>query len=155
MKEKAEKLGKIIAEYGIAPAYLQRAVIVAVMSFFFFLATMVMFSMWRNFLYFFLSTAFLIVYLATMFGWLMLRKNVLKFYENGLTYRKFAARWSEIEAVETNRSGAKFNCEIQTTKGEKITLTESIYGVEEAVKIIQSKINTSKIAESDLCETNE
>ena len=140
MKEKTEKLGKLIVEYGIAPAYLQRAVIVAVLSFFFFLATMVMFSMWRNFLYFFLSTAFLIVYLATMFGWLMLRKNVLKIYENGLTYRKFAACWSEIEAVETSRSGAKFNCEIRKTKGEKITVTESIYGVEQAVKIIESKV---------------
>lgn len=140
MKEKTEKLGKIIVEYGIAPAYLQRAVIVAVLSFFFFLTTMVMFSMWRNFLYFFLSTAFLIVYLVTMFGWLMLRKNVLKIYENGLTYRKFAARWSEIEAVKSSAKNGKTTCEIHKKKGEKITLTETIYGVEQAIKIIESKV---------------
>jgi len=135
------QLGKIIGVYGIAPAFLQRAVIVAVLSFLFFMITMVMFSMWRNFLYFFLSTAFLIVYLATMFGWLMMRKNVLKIYENGLTYRKFTARWDEIESVETNEKGAKLNFEIRKKKGEKIALTESILGVEQAVKIIEANVN--------------
>jgi len=135
------QLGKIIGVYGIAPAFLQRAVIVAVLSFLFFMITMVMFSMWRNFLYFFLSTAFLIVYLATMFGWLMMRKNVLKIYENGLTYRKFTARWDEIESVETNEKGAKLNFEIRKKKGEKIALTESIFGVEQAVKIIEANVN--------------
>src|SRR5688500_13543688 len=108
-----QNLGKIITVYGIAPAYLQRAVIIAALAFIFFLVTLAMFSIWRNFLYFFLSTAFLIVYLATMFGWLMMRKNILKIYENGLTYRKFNARWDEIEALETNKKGTKINCEIR------------------------------------------
>src|SRR5215204_5169359 len=137
-----QNLGKLINVYGIAPAYLQRAVIVAAFSFIFFLVTLAMFSLWRNFLYFFLSTAFLIVYLATMFGWLMMRKNILKIYENGLTHRKFAARWNEIKALETSKKDTKFNCEIQTAKGEKTTLTESIYGVEQAVALIESKIKS-------------
>ena len=135
-----QNLGKLINVYGIAPAFLQRAVIIAALSFVFFLTTLVMFSLWRNFIYFFLSTAFLIVYLATMFGWLMMRKNLLKIYENGLTYRKFSARWNEIEALETTKKGDKLNCEIRKTKGEKTTLTESIYGVEQAVAVIESKI---------------
>ena len=135
-----QNLGKLINVYGIAPAFLQRAVIIAALSFVFFLTTLVMFSLWRNFIYFFLSTAFLIVYLATMFGWLMMRKNLLKIYENGLTYRKFTARWNEIEALAADRKGEKFNCEIRKTKGEKITLTESIYEVEKAVVLIESKI---------------
>ena len=137
-----QNLGKLINVYGIAPAYLQRAVIIAALSFIFFLTTLAMFSLWRNFLYFFLSTAFLIVYLATMFGWLMMRKNLLRIYENGLTYRKFTARWNELEALETNKKGAKLNCEIRNAKGEKITLTESIFGVEQAIEIIESKINS-------------
>jgi Ca2+/Na+ antiporter len=139
MTEKTSNLGKIIGVYGIAPAYLQRTVIIAVLSFLFFLITMVMFSMWKNFLYFFLSTAFLVVYLLTMLGWLMLRKNILKIYENGLTYRKFAARWDEIAAVETNTKNGKTTCEIQTTKGGKIALTETIYQVEQAIKLIEAK----------------
>jgi hypothetical protein len=138
-----QNLGKLVTVYGIAPAYLQRAVIIAALSFIFFLTTLAMFSLWRNFLYFFLSTAFLIVYLATMFGWLMMRKNILKIYENGLTYRKFAARWNEIEGLETNRKDNKINCEIRKVKGEKITLTESIFNVEQAIKLIAAKIKTN------------
>jgi hypothetical protein len=137
-----QNMGKLISVYGIAPAYLQRVVIIAVLAFLFFLVTMVMFSMWRNFLYFFLSTAFLIVYMLTMFGWLMLRKNVLKIYENGLTYRKFEALWNEIEAVEAQSDNGKIACEIRTSKGAKITLTESIYGVEQAVGILQAKVKS-------------
>lgn len=139
MLKKEENLGKIVGVFGIAPAFLQRAVVVAVLSFLFFVATMVMFSVWRNFLYFFLSTAFLIVYLLTMFGWLMMRKNLLKIYENGLTYRKFRASWNEIETVSTSQKNAKINCEIRKRKGETTTLTESIYGVEEAIRYIESK----------------
>src|SRR5215207_4722939 len=111
-----QNLGKLVNVYGITPAFLQRAVIVAAFSFIFFLVTLAMFSLWRNFLYFFLSTAFLIVYLATMFGWLMMRKNILKIYENGLTYRKFAARWNEIKALETNSKKGKISCEIRKMK---------------------------------------
>lgn len=134
-----QKLGKLVSVHTIAPAFLQRAVIVAVFSFLFFLVTLVMFSMWRNFLYFFLSTAFLIVYLATMFGWLMLRKNILKIYENGLTYRKFAARWNEIEAVETALKNGRISCEIRKAKGEKTVLSDSLYELDQAVKTIEAK----------------
>ena len=140
MTKEPENLGKLISLYAIAPAYLQRAVIVAVLSFLFFLGMLVIFSIRQNFGYFFLSTAFLAVYLLTMFGWLMMRKNILRIYENGLTYRKFTARWNEIETVEKNQKGAKLNFEIRKKKGERITLTESIFEVEQAVALIESKI---------------
>jgi hypothetical protein len=143
MIEKAQNLGKLISIHTIAPAFLQRAVIIAVLSFVFFLAMLAVFSVRQNFIYFFLSTAFLIVYLFTMFGWLMMRKNILKIYENGLTYRKFTARWNEIEAVEPNNKNGKINCEIRKTKGEKITLTDSIYEVEKAVRLIEAKVKAN------------
>ncbi|HEY8561179.1 MAG TPA: hypothetical protein VIL74_12460 [Pyrinomonadaceae bacterium] len=146
MIEKNQNLGKLISVYGIAPAFLQRAVIVAALAFIFFLTTLAMFSLWRNFLYFFLSTAFLLVYLATMFGWLMMRKNLLKIYENGLTYRKFTARWDEIKELTLSNKGAEFNYQISKTKGEKITLTESIYGVEQALKIIEEKVGAKGLS---------
>lgn len=141
------KLGKLVSIYAISPAFLQRAVIVAALSFIFFLTTLVMFSMWRNILYFFLSTAFLIVYLLTMLGWLFLRKNELKIYENGLTYRKFTAHWDEIAAVETNLKKGKIICEIRKIKGEKIVLGDSIQGIGQAVKIIKDKCG--KVANGD------
>jgi len=140
MIEKAQSLGKLISIHTIAPAFLQRAVIIAVLSFAFFLAMLAVFSIRQNFIYFFLSTAFLIVYLFTMFGWLMMRKNILKIYENGITYRKFTARFSEIESVESNNKKGKINCEIKTAKGESVTLTDSIYEVGKAVKLIEAKL---------------
>ncbi len=143
MIEKTQNLGKLISIHTIAPAFLQRAVIIAVLSFVFFLAMLAVFSVRQNFIYFFLSTAFLIVYLFTMFGWLMMRKNILKIYENGLTYRKFTARWNEIEAVESNDKNGKISCEIRKAKGEKITLTDSIYEVGKAVKLIKFKVKST------------
>ncbi|MEP6904153.1 MAG: hypothetical protein ABJA66_20715 [Actinomycetota bacterium] len=137
-------LGKLESIHVIAPAFLQRAVIVAALSLIFFLATLAAFSIWQSLLYFFLSTGFLIVYLLTMFGWLMMRKNILKIYENGMTYRKFTAHWNEIKLVEPKKKGDKLNCEIQTVKGDKIILTESIYEVEKAIKLIEKKISHEK-----------
>ncbi len=139
----APNLGKLVRVYAIAPAFLQRAVIVAVLSFVFFLAMLAVFSIRPNFIYFFLSTAFLVVYLLTMFGWLMMRKNILKIYENGMTYRKFTARWDEIEAVESTGKKGKFSYELRKKKGEKVVLTDSIYEVEKAIKIIQAKTRES------------
>jgi ABC-type bacteriocin/lantibiotic exporter with double-glycine peptidase domain len=139
-----QKLGKLVSIHGIAPAYLQRAVIIAVLSFIFFLTMLAVFSVRQNFVYFFLSTAFLIIYLLTMFSWLMMRKNILKIYENGLSYRKLTARWDEIEAIETQKKGDKINCEIRKKKGEEIVLTESIYQVEQAIKMIEDKLAANK-----------
>lgn len=132
----AEKLGNIVSVHGIAPATLQRTVIVAALSFLFFLVTMVMFSMWKNFLYFFMSTAFLIVYALTMFGWLRLRKNTLTIYENGMKFRKFSAVWSEIEAV---RKTDDATYEISKAGGEKIVLSDSFYEIEKAIGVIEAK----------------
>ena len=140
MIEKTQNLGKLVRVHAIAPAFLQRAVIIAVLSFIFFLVTLGIFSVRQNFLYFFLSTAFLIVYLFTMFGWLMSRKNILKIYENGLTYRKFSAHWSEIEAVQSTGKNGKISCEIRNVKGEKIVLSDSIDEVEKAIKLIEFKV---------------
>jgi hypothetical protein len=140
MIEKPENLGKLVRVHPIAPAFLQRAVIIAALSFVFFLVTLGMFSMWQNFLYFFLSTGFLIVYLLTMFGWLMSRKNILKIYENGFTYRKFTTHWNEIEALEETNKNGKISCEIRKAKGEKIVLTDSIYEADKAIVIIKTMI---------------
>ena len=128
-----QNLGKLESIHAIAPAFLQRAVIVIVLSFIFFLAMMFGFYIRQNIGYFLLSTAFLIVYIFTMFSWVMMRKNIVKIYENGLTYKKFTARWNEIEAV--NRY------EIRKTKGEKIVLSESIQGVEQIIERIKKEIS--------------
>lgn len=95
-------LGKLIAVHGVAPAHLQRAVFIAVLSFMFFLAMIFAFYILQNILYFLLSTAFLIVYLITMFAIIRQRRSAVEVFENGVKYRKQAARWSEIEAIKAD-----------------------------------------------------
>lgn len=140
MIEQNSNLGKLESVHEISPVFLQRAIIVAVLSFIFFLAMLFAFYIRQNIGYFLLSTAFLIVYILTMFGWIMLRKNVLKIYEGGISYKKFTARWQEIEAISAND---KKNYEIRKITGEKIILTDAIQGIEQIVALIKS--HSSKI----------
>jgi hypothetical protein len=102
MKDKERNLGRLVAVHPIAPIYVQRAVFMAVLSFLFFLAMMFAFYVMQSALYFLLSTAFLIVYLMTMFSFLMQRKKSFDIYENGFRYRKEVALWNEIDEVSDN-----------------------------------------------------
>lgn len=86
-----KSLGRLTAVHGLAAAQLQRAVFIAVLSFIFFLAMLLVFYARQNILYFLLSTAFLIVYLLTMFSWVMQRRHVVQVYENGIAYKKQSA----------------------------------------------------------------
>jgi hypothetical protein len=97
----AEKdLGKLVAAHGIAPAYIQRAIFIAILSFLFFLAMMFAFYIRQSMVYFLLASAFLVLYLVTMFSWVMQRRNVVKVHENGIEYKDRVARWTEIEGVD-------------------------------------------------------
>ncbi|MEO7659234.1 MAG: hypothetical protein ABIV48_06435 [Pyrinomonadaceae bacterium] len=93
-------LGKLVTDYGIAPAYLQRAVFVAVLAFLFFIAMMFAFYIRQGVGYFMLASAFLVLYLLTLFSWFMQRKTIVKIYENGISYKYRSARWNEIESVD-------------------------------------------------------
>ena len=57
------------------PAQVQRAVFIAVLSFLFFLAMMIVFYVRQSMLYFLLATAFLIVYIITMISFVRLRRS--------------------------------------------------------------------------------
>jgi len=97
--EADKNLGKLISVYGIAPAYLQRAVFIVVLSFLFFLTMMFAFYIRQSIGYFLLASAFLVIYLITMFSWVMQRKTLVKIHENGFNYKTRSALWSEIESV--------------------------------------------------------
>lgn len=131
--------GKLESTHGIAPAFMQRAVIVAALSFLFFMAMMLGFYVRQNIGYFLLASAFLLVYILTMFGWLVLRKYNVKLYENGITYKKFEAFWDEIEKVETKTSGNKINMEIRKKGGETINLSEAIDGIQHIIKRVNER----------------
>lgn len=78
---------------------MQRAVFIAVLAFLFFLAMMFAFYLRQNILYFLLSTAFLIVYLLTMFSLVVQRRSLLEIFEGGIKYKKRSAAWNEIVDV--------------------------------------------------------
>ncbi|HEX8247573.1 MAG TPA: DUF6585 family protein [Pyrinomonadaceae bacterium] len=137
--------GRLETVYGISPAFMQRAAFVAVLSFVFFVVMLVAFSIRQNIGYFLLATAFLLVQLLTLFGWLVQRRTEFKIYENGFSYKKQSCRWDEIEsmAVKTESrlvGGAKVNCEIRKNGGEKIVLNEALHGVDKIMERISAEI---------------
>ena len=111
MTDEYKDLGKLVAVYGIAPAYLQRAVFIVILSFVFFLATMLVYYIRQNILYFMLSSSFLVIYLVTLFSFVMQRRSVVQIYEGGLRFKKRSAAWDEVESVDEggtiNVRGAK------------------------------------------------
>lgn len=130
MAKPQKDLGRLEAVYGIAPAYLQRAVFMAVLSFMFFLAMMFAFYIRQSMLFFLLSTAFLIVYLLTMFSWVMQRKAGVEVYEAGFRYRKNSVLWSEIAGV--GPAG-----EVLLKDKKAIAIPQTIAGFDKVVELIR------------------
>src|SRR5947199_7768404 len=99
MDESSKDMGRQISAHPIAPMYVQRAVFIALLSFLFFAAMMFAFYVRQSFLYFLLATAFLIVYLVTMFSWFIQRKAIVNVYEKGFGFKDRSVTWEEIDSV--------------------------------------------------------
>jgi hypothetical protein len=158
MLETTQNLGKLESVHGIAPAYLQRAAVIAILSFIFFAAMLFGFYIRQAVGYFLLSTAFLIVYIFMMFDLVTQRRNVLKIYEDGFTYKNFFSRWSELDSIELRVESRlvsldKINCEISKINGEKVVLTESVQNVDKIIERIDEEID--KRSEGTVSEDDE
>lgn len=138
------QLGKLESVHPTSPVYLQRAAILAILSFVFFLAMITAFTVWQNFMYFWMATAFLIVELFTLFGWFTQRKNEVKIHENGFKYKKQEWLWSEIKSISVTGASPKLKAEVLNSAGEKITLTEMIARVDLIIKRINAEIAKRK-----------
>ena len=115
-------LGRAVSKHPTAAVYVQRAAIVAIISFVFFLLMLVGFSVRKHFGYFLLASAFLVVYLFTMFGWWVQKRSVLTIYENGLSYKKFRNSWRDITAAEES-ADAKGAITIKLTDNKRRSVT--------------------------------
>ena len=102
MAETNKNLGKLVSVYAMAPAHLQRAVFIVILSFVFFLIMMIAYYVRQSLLYFLLSSAFLVIYVITLISWAMHRRNVVAVHENGINYRGRSVEWSEIKSVDDN-----------------------------------------------------
>ena len=141
MSETIQSLGKLQAVYGTSPAYLQRAAVTAVISFVFFLAMLFVFSIRQNIGYFLLATAFLIVQIFTLVGWVTQSRSRLEIFENGFAYRKKICRWDEIAAINVKTDKKQqMSCEITKKNGEKIQLSAVIHQLEQAVARFEKEI---------------
>ena len=134
-----KNLGKLLSTHPIAPAYMQRAAIVAVVSFVFFLAMLIAFYIRQHIGYFALSTAFLVVYIFTLIGWVMQRSNVVRVYEGGLKYKKFGTAWNEIESVTAKADGLT----ITKSKREKTLIPSTVTGYDRIVDSVKRGVEAS------------
>ena len=128
----SNNLGKLESVHTISPVYLQRAAIIAVLSFVFFMAMLIGFYSRRNIGYFMLSSAFLVVYLFTLVSWVMQRRNVVKIFENGIRYKKFESRWDEVDSVVNKET----HIEIKKVKKETTNIPATIQGFEHIANVI-------------------
>jgi hypothetical protein len=128
------ELGKLVSTHGISPVYLQRAAIVAALSFLFFLAGLLFFYIQQSIAYFILSSAFLVVYIFTMVGWVLQKKNTVSVYENGITYRNFGATWSDLKSVTSSEQAG---ITLAKADGESTTIGKTIADVDKIALAIR------------------
>lgn len=145
MTNQLAKLGKLESVHGIAPVYLQRALIVIILSFIFFFLMLIAFSLRQQIGYFLLATAFLIVNLFTLFGFMSQRKKVVLLYENGFVLGKQTYPYSDIKEIQLKQKtkklgGEKVQGEITKTDGGKILLPEAIDNIHAIIEKINEKI---------------
>lgn len=115
-------LGPLVSSHGISPVFLQRAAIIAILSFVFFLITLAFFYLQQQLMYFVLSSAFLVIYIFTMVGWMFQKRNVVSIHENGIARRKFVTTWDEIKSV-TAEAGSGIT--IVKSDGESLTIPKT------------------------------
>lgn len=133
MAENNKHLGKLRAVYPIAPAHLQKAFFIIVLSFLFFLAMMFTYYMRQNIIYFGLASAFLLVYLLTLFSWVLQRKSLLQLFDAGFLYKNKQAVWDEVAEVHDDGS-------IILVDGRRIVISQVIRDRDKALMIIREHL---------------
>jgi ABC-type bacteriocin/lantibiotic exporter with double-glycine peptidase domain len=140
MPHSRKDLGPLVSAHGTSPVFLQRAAIIAVLSFFFFMATLMVFYVQQQILYFILSTAFLVIYIFTMIGWVMQKRNVVSIYENGIEYRKFVTRWDDIKSVTAE---AESGITITRNNGESVSIPNTTADVRRIAVLVRQNLPSS------------
>ena len=126
-----QDLGRALSTHGVDPALLQRGVFIVALSFLFFLGTMLLYY-WRHGLgYFLLASAFLVIYLLTMFSFIMVRRHVVTIYESGFLYRGRKVFWRSIDTVSPTG-------EITLKDGKPVNLPRSLGNIESILDLIRT-----------------
>ena len=137
MSKPRPNLGKLVSVHGTSPVFLQRAAIVAALSFLFFMGMLLVFYIRQQLAYFVLSSAFLVVYIFTMIGWVLQKRNVVSIHENGVSYRKFSATWDELKSVAAS---AESGITLVKSGGESATIGQSVSGIGKIAALIRQRL---------------
>lgn len=130
-------LGKLISTYPTAPAFVQRAAIVAIVSFLFFLAMLLAFSLRGQMLYLVLAAAFFVVNIFTLIGFVMQRRNIVSVSERGLTYRNSRIEWGDLISTEIDPTG---QLNLQTRQESTIVIPKTIADIGKLDEYIRHQI---------------
>ena len=114
--------GKLVATHPTAPAFIQRAAIIAILSFLFFLAMLVAFLTRQQVGYLIIAAAFFVVNIFTLIGFIVQRQNAVKVFEEGFNYKKLSATWKEFVSINDDENGIA----IVKTDGSVIKIPRSI-----------------------------
>ena len=136
MRRKEKQLGTFECAFPISPLYLARVIFVAALSFAFFLAMLLGFYIREQIGYFILSSAFLVVYLLTMFGWFLLRRQKLQVHEFGISYRRAKILWNEITSIEDLGERSFL---IKGSDGTVLQVSDAVSESEKVRKIVRRK----------------
>ena len=115
-------LGKLVATHPTAPAFIQRAAIIAILSFVFFLSMLVAFLVRQQVGYLVIAASFFVVNIFTLIGFLVQRQNAVKVYENGFSYKKLSATWIDLVSIDDDDTGIS----IVKSDGSVIKIPRSI-----------------------------
>ena len=121
--ERQANLGKLIGTYATAPAFIQRAAVIAIVSFLFFLAMLLAFSAREQILYLVLAAAFLVVNIFTLIGFYMQKRNTVKVFEKGIEYGKHRVEWADLVAADIDSSG---RLNLRTKKPATIVIPKTV-----------------------------
>jgi len=94
-----------MAVHRTAPSVVQRAAIIALLSFAFFLAMLIGFLVRQQTGYLIMAAAFFVVNIFTLIGFVVQRQNTVTVFENGLRYKKAEAAWAEVVSIDDDDAG--------------------------------------------------
>ena len=94
-----------MAVHRTAPSFIQRAAVIALLSFAFFLAMLIAFLVRQQFGYLILAAAFFVVNVFTLIGFMIQRQNIVSVFQNGLRYRKGETAWAEVVSIDDDDAG--------------------------------------------------
>lgn len=137
VNEKTTANGRLIGRFSVSPLFLQRSAVIAVLSFFFFLAMLVGFAVRSHFGYLILAAAFLVLHIFSLAGLWMVRTKSISIFQNGLEFRRRFIPWSDLQSGNFPANGPGMLC-LKT--GEEILLPANIDRADLLAEYINSRL---------------